>query len=474
MNISYSIGGSSSGTINVGGNSVTVDFASNSRQSIGKDEITVARIITVTGASITSIGEVGIEVYDSQGNYVAGKSEKPQTNGSHIDVWYTLKDELGMTLVAGATYSYKFFAKINGTTYYSVSGSGTVTVPGAVEIPTLTNVTVSGTSVSVTWTASEGASSYDVYLIQQPWNWADVKYSASSTGTSHTFYDVAIGYYQAFVIARPNDATRQSNWYAFSISNPTFSVTYNANGGTGAPAAQTKTSGTALTLSSVKPTRSGYTFLGWATSSAATVAMYQPGGTYTQDADITLYAKWSKNAAAGSGSFSYQNGAVTGTYSAAGSLIDIYVNGQGASSGYDSVSIRYTPAQAVNTVEVYVDGTLANTYTVSGGTGTNTYTLDLSGVSITANGVSGEGRIVRTGGSQAAGKLYAYVVVNYERADGSTWSVAGTYSADSDGLFDMPTIAGVSDRVTRVVVIGLDAKVGANWAGHNITKPAVV
>ena len=40
-------------------------------------------------------------------------------------------------------------------------------------------------------------------------------------------------------------------------------MSYDANGGTGAPAAQTKTHGTALTLSSTKPTRTGYTFLGW-------------------------------------------------------------------------------------------------------------------------------------------------------------------------------------------------------------------
>ena len=47
---------------------------------------------------------------------------------------------------------------------------------------------------------------------------------------------------------------------------PNWPVTYNANGGSGAPSAQTKYYNTALTLSSVKPTKSGYTFKGWATS----------------------------------------------------------------------------------------------------------------------------------------------------------------------------------------------------------------
>lgn len=71
-----------------------------------------------------------------------------------------------------------------------------------------------------------------------------------------------------------------------------YTVSYNANGGSGAPAAQTKIKGTALTLSSTKPTRTGYDFLGWSTSSAATSATYSEGASYTNDASVTLYAVW--------------------------------------------------------------------------------------------------------------------------------------------------------------------------------------
>ena len=81
-----------------------------------------------------------------------------------------------------------------------------------------------------------------------------------------------------------------------SICYPTFTITYNANGGTGEPASQTKTSGKALTLSSTKPTRQGYTFLGWATSSGTSSAQYNPGSSFTTDANTTLYAVWRKNA----------------------------------------------------------------------------------------------------------------------------------------------------------------------------------
>lgn len=71
-------------------------------------------------------------------------------------------------------------------------------------------------------------------------------------------------------------------------------VSYNANGGSGAPGAQTKWYGSTLTLSSTRPTRTGYTFQGWATSASGGVA-YQPGQAYGNDANITLYAVWKAN-----------------------------------------------------------------------------------------------------------------------------------------------------------------------------------
>lgn len=72
----------------------------------------------------------------------------------------------------------------------------------------------------------------------------------------------------------------------------TYTVSYNANGGTGAPGNQTKTYGQTLTLSTTVPTRTNYNFKGWATSASATTPNYQPGGSYTTNAAITLYAVW--------------------------------------------------------------------------------------------------------------------------------------------------------------------------------------
>lgn len=72
----------------------------------------------------------------------------------------------------------------------------------------------------------------------------------------------------------------------------TYAIKYNANGGSGAPSNQTKTYGVTLKLSTTKPTRTNYNFLGWATSASATTATYSAGGNYTANAAVTLYAVW--------------------------------------------------------------------------------------------------------------------------------------------------------------------------------------
>lgn len=83
--------------------------------------------------------------------------------------------------------------------------------------------------------------------------------------------------------------------YAFNVPYPaaaTYTVSYNANGGSGAPSSQTKYQGYSLTLSSTTPTRAGYRFDGWNTNSSGTGTNYSSGGTYTADSGATLYAKW--------------------------------------------------------------------------------------------------------------------------------------------------------------------------------------
>jgi len=71
-----------------------------------------------------------------------------------------------------------------------------------------------------------------------------------------------------------------------------YTVTFNANNGTGAPNAQTKTHDVPLTLSSTIPARTGYTFSGWNTQANGSGTSYSAGGNYTANAALTLYAQW--------------------------------------------------------------------------------------------------------------------------------------------------------------------------------------
>ena len=87
-------------------------------------------------------------------------------------------------------------------------------------------------------------------------------------------------------------ATELLNRYFYGTKDKEYEVFYNANGGTGAPSKQTKVYGANLTLSEVEPTRTEYTFMGWAESNNATTATYVAGATYTKNASTTLYAVW--------------------------------------------------------------------------------------------------------------------------------------------------------------------------------------
>ncbi|MBC8530467.1 InlB B-repeat-containing protein [Gehongia tenuis] len=77
----------------------------------------------------------------------------------------------------------------------------------------------------------------------------------------------------------------------------TYTLTYDGKGGSGAPAPQSLTSATGsatFTVSSVQPTRDGYTFKGWSTAPDATDVQYMGLASITITKNTTLYAVWEK------------------------------------------------------------------------------------------------------------------------------------------------------------------------------------
>ena len=119
--------------------------------------------------------------------------------------------------------------------------------------------------------------------------------SATPTRTGYTFsgWNTNSGGTGTSYSAGQNIGTRTSSLTLYAKWTPnTYVISYDANGGSNAPASQTTTYGTPLTLTTAVPTWAGHTFLGWANSSEATSARYQPGGTYTLNSTRTLYAVW--------------------------------------------------------------------------------------------------------------------------------------------------------------------------------------
>ena len=74
----------------------------------------------------------------------------------------------------------------------------------------------------------------------------------------------------------------------------TYAITYDANGGTGAPTEERKTYGLTYTISDIIPTREKYIFQHWNINTSDTGNIYNPGDSYTTNAELILYAIWKK------------------------------------------------------------------------------------------------------------------------------------------------------------------------------------
>ena len=125
-------------------------------------------------------------------------------------------------------------------------------------------------------------------------------------GTMHGFdfnlniSDLNPGTYYIRVFALNNVSSQNNPALAYSgdvyvkavtVSAP-YTVSYDANGGSGAPSSQKKAQDVTLKLSTTTPTRTGYTFSKWNTAQNGSGTNYNAGANYTANASATLYAQW--------------------------------------------------------------------------------------------------------------------------------------------------------------------------------------
>ena len=167
---------------------------------------------------------------------------------------------------------------------WSGTYAGTKTASSSINVPAITSYTIK-------YNANGGSGAP---TSQTKWHGTGLTLSTvKPTRTGYTFKGWAtsssgsVVYAAGATYSSNTSATLYAVWEAI-----TYTIKYNANGGTGAPSNQTKTYGVNLTLSSTKPTRKNYTFKGWGTSASSTTVAYLPATSYTKNAAITLYAIW--------------------------------------------------------------------------------------------------------------------------------------------------------------------------------------
>lgn len=174
------------------------------------------------------------------------------------------------------------------------SGTGTIDNPYKISSGTSTNLDDPIPNYTIMYNANNGSGApssqtkvqnVDVTLsttvpTRSGYQFAGWNTSANGSGTS---------YAAGAVYSENSNVTLYAQW------KQVFTITYNANSGSGAPSDQSKVQGDTITLSTNKPTKTGNTFTGWNTSSGGSGTSYAVGATYSADSSITLYAQWKPN-----------------------------------------------------------------------------------------------------------------------------------------------------------------------------------
>lgn len=258
-------------------------------------------------------------------------------------------------------------------------------------------------------------------------------YSISGNGASSKTITVT---FRNFNSDNGNSATKS---VSFSVSVPawtSYTISYNANGGSGAPGKQTKWKDQTLTLSTTKPTRTGYTFLGWSTSASATTATYSAGGSYTANAGITLYAVWKAitytikyNANGGSGAPGNQ----TKTYGKTLTLSTTKptrtnYNFKGWGTSASATTVTYSPGGS------YTANAAATLYAIWTLAYLKPRITDLSVTRCDSNGiVTDEGQNGLVSFKWACDKTVTSIVVKWKLSSASTWTSSSVSATGTSG-----------------------------------------
>lgn len=115
----------------------------------------------------------------------------------------------------------------------------------------------------------------------------------TSTKTTETITGLQSGYHSLIVEVTDRAGNIRTTRRTVYISGETHYITYNANGGTDAPAVQTAYDGRNCRLAYKRPKREGYKFIGWSLDGTNNGNVYNAGSLYAiGKEDVTFYAVW--------------------------------------------------------------------------------------------------------------------------------------------------------------------------------------
>lgn len=186
-----------------------------------------------------------------------------------------------------SSVSYNLSSKEVGYYLYTPSSAGTLTIYTSSSGDTYGGIGVNG-SVSLTSDSSAyGSNIVSGYIARDDDSGTNNNFQVSGVSLSaNTTYRIYVHQYSG-------DQASGTLYMSFTAKT-TYTVTFNANGGSGAPSAINCSIGGSITIPTTKPIRSGKIFLGWSTSSTAiwSTSTTIIGATYTPSNDVTLYAVW--------------------------------------------------------------------------------------------------------------------------------------------------------------------------------------
>lgn len=206
-----------------------------------------------------------------------------------------------------------------------------------------------------------------------------------------------------------------TTYYAVWTAN-TYHITYDANSGTGAPAKQAFSFNSGATISSTKPTRTGYTFTGWKLNND----ILQPGSAVpTNSKDITLTAQWSLDTYMIA--YDTQGGTASGLRTSYNVNSDSYTLPTPVREGYTfagwSGSNGSTPQMSVSIAK--------------GSTGTKSYTANWKANTYTVSYNANGGEI--QSGASSESKTFGNVLGNFPSVSRKGYTLTGWYTKASGG-----------------------------------------